>query len=97
MATTVRQTARPGAKVDYLVDENASVVDVPDDSTIRPANEFEETVGATGPTNWWMIGLVALGIVAGILLLLQLLGGTPGTDVQPGTPTAQQETPAPAV
>jgi hypothetical protein len=97
MATTVRQTARPGAKVDYLVDENASVVDVPDDSTIRPANEFEETVGATGPTNWWMIGLVALGIVAGILLLLQLLGGTPGTDVQPGTPTAQQETLAPAV
>lgn len=83
---------KPAASVDYLVDENASVVDVPDDSTIRPAGELEETIGATGPTNWWMIGLIGLGIVAAILLLLQLLSGTPGTNVQPGTPTAAPET-----
>ena len=89
--------ATPASSVDYLVDENGSQLDVPDDSTIRPANEFEESVGATGPTNWWRIGLVALGIVAAILLGLQLLGGTPGTNVQPGTPVAAPETMAPAV
>lgn len=82
---------KPASSVDYLVDENASVVDVPDDSQVHPASAFEETVGATGPTNWWMIGLIALGIVAAILLLLQLLSGTPTTSVQPGTPTATPE------
>lgn len=82
---------KPASSVDYLVDENASVVDVPDDSKIRPASSFEETVGATGPTNWWMIGLIGLGIVAAILLLLQLLSGTPATSVQPGTPAAAPE------
>jgi hypothetical protein len=90
MATTSRRTG-PASSVDYLVDENASPLDVPDDSKIRPADEFEETVGATGPTNWWRIGLIALGIVAAILLVLQLLQGTPGTDVQPGTPVAAPE------
>lgn len=84
------------ASVDFLVDESGSRVEVPDGSVIRPAAEREASVGATGPTNWWRRGLVALGIVAAILLGLQLLGGTPGTDVQPGTPTAVQQT-APAV
>lgn len=89
MAST--KTNKPASSVDYLVDENASVVDVPDDSRIRPAAEHEETIGATGPTNWWMIGLIGLGIVAAILLVLQLLSGNPGTKVQPGTPTAAPE------
>ena len=88
---------KPAATVDYLVDENASVVDVADESRIRPAAGFEETVGATGPTNWWMIGLIALGIVAAVLLVLQLLAGTPGTSVQPGTPTAAPEIATPPV
>jgi hypothetical protein len=94
MASTTRPTG-PTASVDYLVDENASVIDVPDDSTIRPALESEETIGATGPTNWWRRGLIALGIVAAILLVLQLLNGTPGTDVQPGTPVAEPANVAP--
>jgi hypothetical protein len=95
MATTMKRGNGPQASVDYLVDENAARLDVPDDSKIRPANEFEEAVGSTGPTNWWQIGLIALGIVAGILLFLQLLNGSPGTDVQPGTPVAEQEMAAP--
>jgi hypothetical protein len=81
------------ASVDFLVDENAARLDVPDGTTIRPADDREPGIGATGPTNWWRRGLIALGIVAAILLVLQLWGGTPGTDVQPGTPTAVQETP----
>jgi hypothetical protein len=96
MATADKVGNQPAASVDYLVDENAARIDVPDDSKIRPAEEFEESVGAAGPTNWWMMGLVALGIVAAILLGLQLLQGTPGTDVQPGTPVAQPEVTAPA-
>lgn len=80
------------ASVDFLIDENATRLDVPDGSTIRPAEEGEPEIGSTGPTNWWRRGLIALGIVAAILLVLQLFGGTPGTDVQPGTPTAVQET-----
>lgn len=82
---------KPASSVDYLVDENASIVDVPDESELHPASALEETIGATGPTNWWMIGLIGLGIVAAILLLLQLMSGTPGTSVQPGTPTATPE------
>jgi hypothetical protein len=81
------------ASVDFLVDENASRLDVRDASIIRPAMDHEPGIGATGPTNWWRRGLIALGIVAAILLALQLFGGTPGTDVQPGTPTAVQQTP----
>jgi hypothetical protein len=96
MATADKVGNQPAASVDYLVDENASAVNVPDDSNIRPADEIEETVGATGPTNWWMMGLIALGIVVAILLALQLLNGSPGTDVQPGTPVAQPEAVAPA-
>lgn len=82
---------KPGAAVDTLVDENASPVDVPDDSLVRPAEEDEQVVGATSPTNWWRIGLVAVAIVAAMLLLLQLLGGYPSTEVQPGTPVAEPE------
>ena len=76
------------ASVDFVVDENGSPIDVRDGSLVRPAVGEEPSVGATGPTNWWRRGLIALGIVAAILLALQLLGGVPGTDVQPGTPTA---------
>jgi hypothetical protein len=81
----------PGSSVDYVVDEKGSRLDLPDDSIVRSARDDEKTLGATGPTNWWRYGLVALGIVALILLLLQLFGGAPGTDVQTGTPVAEPE------
>lgn len=89
--------AGPGsAEVDHLVDENGAPIDVADDTVVRPASDDHAAVAATGPTNWWRLGLIALGIVALILLLLQLFQGTPGTDVQPGTPTAAPEVGAPA-
>lgn len=82
---------RPASEVDYLVDENASQVELPDGTDVAPANG-RPTVGATGPTNWWRTGIIALAIVIAILLVLQLAGGWPGTDVQPGTPVAKPET-----
>jgi hypothetical protein len=81
------------ARVDYMVDENAAPLDVPDDSTIRPARDNEPTLGSTGPTNWWRYGLIALAALVLVLVLMQLIGGTPGTDVQTGTPVAAPETP----
>lgn len=83
-----RHANRPAAHVDHLVDENASIVDVEDGALLAPSDDIEATVGATGPGAWWRMGLIGLGIVAAILLVLQLLGGNPGTAVQPGTPVA---------
>ena len=78
---------RDAAKVDFLVDENGSPVDVPDDSTLRVATDAEQTVGATGPTLWWQMGLIALAAIALILLIMQIAGGgPPTTDVVPDTP-----------
>lgn len=86
---TIDHTREPAvAKVDTLVDENGYKADVPDDTSLKVATAAEQVTGATGPTNWWRIGLVALGIVAAILLVLQLMGGNTGTEMIPGTPTA---------
>ena len=46
-------------------------------------------MGATSPTNWWLYGLVGLGIVVAVLFLMQLFQGAPSTDVQPGMPSAE--------
>lgn len=88
MATREQTRGPVVAKVDTLVDENGAPVAVPDDTSLKVATDVEQTVGATGPTNWWRYGLVGLGIVAAILLVLQLLGGNTGTEMIPGTPTA---------
>jgi hypothetical protein len=88
MATAPREPTPTVAQVDTLVDENGARIDVPDGSGLKVAGEHEATVGATGPTNWWIYGVVALVIVVAILFLLQMFNGAPGTDVQPGSPTA---------
>lgn len=85
------------AKVDFLVDENGSRIDLPDNAGIRPAGPAETSVGATGPTNWWFYGLLALAIVIAFLFVLQIFSGAPGTDMQPGTPTAEPVVETPAV
>jgi hypothetical protein len=75
------------AKVDFLVDEKGSRIELPhEDEGIRGARDSDSTVGATGPTNWWRLGLVALGLIALVLLVLQLMSGGARTDVVPGTP-----------
>jgi hypothetical protein len=76
------------AKVDFLVDEKGSRIDVPDGSGIKVAGEHEASVGGAGPTNWWLYGLIALAIIIALLLAMQMFSGAPGTDMQPGTPTS---------
>ena len=88
-----RKQSKPAvAEVDHLVDENASVVDVEDGSLLVQSDEVEDSVGATAPSSWWRLGLIALGVVVAILLLLQVFGGNPGTNVVPGTPVAAPAT-----
>ena len=91
---TVENTGRPEvAKVDHLVDENGARLNVPDDSGLVVEDRVERTVGNTGPTAWWRVGLIGIAVVVAILLVLQLVSGGATTDVVPGTPTtATQET-----
>ncbi|WP_332698614.1 hypothetical protein [Devosia sp.] len=89
MATAPKQPQPTVASVDSLVDENGSRIDVPDGSALKVAGEHEATVGATGPTNWWLYGVFGLAVVIALLLLLQMFNGAPGSDVQPGTPSAE--------
>ncbi len=86
---TIEHTREPTvAKVDTLVDENGAPIDVPDDTALKVATDVEQVTGATGPTNWWRMGLIGIAIVAAILLLLQMMNGNTGTEMIPGTPTA---------
>ena len=89
MATAPKQPTPTVATVDALVDENGSRIDVPDGSPIKVAGEHEATVAATGPTNWWLYGVIGLAIVVVLLFLMQMFQGAPATDVQPGTPTSE--------
>lgn len=86
----VAPRSRTVAEVDYLVDENGAPLDVPDNSALKFATDVEQTLGSTGPANWWRLGLALLAAIVVIILVMQLIGGgAPGTDVQPGTPTAE--------
>jgi hypothetical protein len=89
MATTPNRPTPRTAQVDSLVDEQGSRIDVPDGSELKVAGEHEATVGASGPTNWWLYGIIGLAIVVAVLFVLQMLQGAPATDVQPGTPISE--------
>lgn len=75
------------AKVDFLVDENASKIEVPAGSDLRPTGDVEAAMGATSPTSWWLYGLVAIAIVAAIVLAMQMFSGG---STQPAAPVAPQ-------
>ena len=93
---TIEHTREPQmAKLDPPIDESPSQADVPDDLALEVASEVEQTVGVTGPTNWWRLGLIAVVIVAAILLALQLMAGNTGTEMIPGTPTAAPQSAQP--
>jgi hypothetical protein len=93
MATVDAKRERSVAQVDQLIDENGQPIALPENSAIKFTENSERTVGATGPTGWWRMGLIGLGIVAAILLLFQLMMGNPGTGTTPVTPApAPQQT-----
>ena len=79
------------SKVDRLIGENAAPIEVPEDAALRLVDDVEATAASAGPTAWWRVGLIALGIVAAILLIFQLMMGGTGTNVVPGTPTTAPE------
>lgn len=89
MATTPKTPTPTVANVDHLIDENGSRIDVPNGSPIKMAGEHEASVGATGPTNWWLYGLGAMAIMVALLFALKMFQGAPSTAVQPGTPTSE--------
>ncbi|WP_439601816.1 hypothetical protein [Devosia sp.] len=72
MSAETRQPPRV-AQVDQVMDENGQPIALPENSTLEVTREVEETIGGTGPTNWWKRGLIAVGIVVVILLAFQLL------------------------
>lgn len=59
----------------------------PDPSLLEVETGIEQATGVTGPINWNRIGLVAVGLLAAVLLAIQIMGGGATTDVVPGTPT----------
>jgi hypothetical protein len=81
------------AAVDQLVDENGSPIEVPPGSELKVAADNEPTVGATGPTNWWRLGLLALAVVVIILGILQVLNSGDSSDT--ATPPAASAPAAP--
>ncbi|MBK1796245.1 hypothetical protein JHL21_17290 [Devosia sp. WQ 349] len=98
MMVDPRKPEPADARVDYLLDENASRIELEPATPIKAADGIEASVGATGPTNWALYGLIALAVIIGILAVLQVFSGAPGTDMQPGSPTSAPvvETPATA-
>lgn len=83
------------AEVDTMVAEDGTPIEVPDNSTVKQTHAPGAAMPNTGPTNWWRVGLVLMALIIAALLLMQVFGGNPGTDVVPGTPVAAPEVPAP--
>ena len=54
MTTESEKPAPSVAKVDFLVDEQGSKIDVADGSDLRPTGDVEAVMGATSPANWWL-------------------------------------------
>ena len=78
------------AQVDQVIDENGVPIALPEDSTLQVTRDVEETIGATGPTNWWKRGLIGVGIVVVILLGFQLLASNTRAPVTTPTATTTQ-------
>lgn len=76
------------ARVDRLVDERGETIVVPKDSTIGEGPRATGPIGATGPTGWWLIGLVVLAVLVGVVLLLQSSGGGAPSATPPPNVTA---------
>lgn len=66
------------AKVDYLIDENGSHIEVDEDEGLRVTHDINETVGSTGPTNAWRYAIIGVAIVAIFIVIMQLVSSRPG-------------------
>lgn len=89
MSADVRRTPKV-ARVDQLIDENGQPIALPENTTLAVTRDVEETVGGTGPTNWWKRGLIGVGIVVVILLGFQLLASNTRSPVTAPAATATQ-------
>jgi len=78
-ATSRRRAAavtatEPGVeRVDFLVDEDGSVIDTPENQAPEIEEEVEQAVEATSPSGWFGWGIFALGIIIALLGLLQAM------------------------
>ncbi len=78
------------ARVDQVIDENGVPMALPEDSTLQATHDVERAIGSTGPSNWWQLALIGIGIVAAILLGFQLLASnTTAPVVVPQATTTQ--------
>ncbi|AKR54230.1 hypothetical protein GCM10011321_25790 [Youhaiella tibetensis] len=64
----------PGVeRVDFLVDEEGDVVELPESQAPEIEEEIEEAVEATSPSAWFGWGIFALGGLIAVLGLLQAI------------------------
>lgn len=74
-AQAAERTVKDEVEADYLVDETGAHIGVPEDKVPARAHAGEETIGATGPNNWWRRGIILLAILIALLIILQLVTG----------------------
>ena len=75
-------------RVDPVAPQSASRT-IPGNPKVVVDDPPVEDARAGTPMNWRLYGLVGLAIVIAIVLFMQIFSGAPGTDVAPGSPTAE--------
>lgn len=71
MSAAGKETAR----VDSIVDENGEKIILAPDSALGDGPGTTKPIGATGPTGWWRLGLVALAALVLVVLIGSWIGG----------------------
>jgi len=73
-APAEKLVVEPGVeRVDFLVDEEGDVVELPESEAPEIEEEIEEAVESTSPSAWFGWGIFALGGIIAILGLLQAI------------------------
>lgn len=66
-----------------------------DNNPNKPASKADEAIASTKPANWTRFALMGLVAVVLVLLVVQMMSGGAGTQVQPGTPVSAPSATAP--